>query len=817
MDNQEMASPTTALQNRVNGLTTHLPHTASVDGSPYDVLAAEYDRFFSESLLGSLLREAVHQELAGAFEAGDRVLDLGCGTGEDALRLAAAGAAVYAVDRSSEMLKSARAKTRGLSVDFKAADIEHLDLAFPGGTFDGVLSDFGALNSVRDRGRLARELARLVRPGGRVFLVVMGRWCPWEWMWYVSRGMVRTALRRLGGTAGSMVGPVYYPSPIELAAEFADGFEWVRTAGIGVLLPPTYASSFVQAHPRFFRRAARLERRIRHSRPAAAFNDHYLLELRRRDEAPQHIFACPSCGESLTSGVPAGSLYCTREDAAFEHRDGILDLVAADRAEAFEQFVSEYDDVRRAEGRGSDSSEYYRALPYADPTGRFARDWKIRAASFRSLLADVVEPLEREKGELRILDLGAGSGWLAYRLAQRGHDAVAVDLRTGRLDGLGAHIHFDAPFIPVRAEFDRLPFADGSFDLVVFNASFHYSEKYDRTLGEALRVLAGTGRIAIIDSPIYRKSFSGSWMVAARERAFEEQYGFRSNSIRSEHFLTPARLQQLSAETGVTWTIHRPRYGLRWALRPLVAQLRRGCEPARFAVIEGRPHLNVEAEVRSARPAAPSIGRVYQRARRLVTIRKDTPRTIEANGLRLEIAPGVFDPLLFRSGVLLANVVRRMDLEGRSVLDLGCGSGIGAIVASLWGARVTATDVSRRAIGCTARNARAYAADLEVRRSDLFDNLVNRRFDIILFNPPYFRGAPADDADRAWRSPNIIDRFARELSGHLNENGFALVVLSSDGACPDYLRTFDRAGFRMARVVQRRFANETLTVYRVAP
>ena len=876
--------------------------------APFDALAAGYDSTFSESLLGRLLRDSVHEEMTGAFRAGDHVLDLGCGTGEDARRLAERGVRVYGIDLSTEMVKLARAKTTGLDVRLEVGDLSDLHVSAGDGAFNGALANFGSLNSVRSCGALARSLGRLVRPGGRVFLVVMGRWCPWEWLWYASRGSLRTALRRLRGSAGSSAGTVYYPSPDELIEVFAGSFEHVRTCGIGVLLPPTSASDLVARHGAFFRRAARLERRIRHTAAAARFNDHFLLELRRREIASLPRFACPSCLAVLAQSHGSEHLRCPEEDILFERRDGILHLVSPERASRFEQFVSEYDQVRHAEGRGAESPEYYRALPFKDTTGRFARDWKIRAAGFGELVRSVVRPLEREPGRrleldreharrlapelgrqrqperrvLRILDLGSGCGWMSYRLARRGHQVFAVDLRTDARDGLGAHAHYGGAFTPVCAEFDRLPFIDRSFDLVIFNASFHYSENYERTLNEVLRVLAEDGRIAILDTPLYRRSFSGAWMVAARERDFMRRFGFASNSIKSQHFLTPARLRELSAETGLSWTIHQPWHGFRWALRPIKARLRRCCEPARFAVIEGRARLDVEGEIRSSRPlvAARLVGRAYYRATRLLTyggLESKAPgqpghvktqsapgsttqpiiaepttvnitngraghpassqeatrrfevtgrssssaapetHTIRAAGLHLEIAIGVFDPVLYRSGGFLADVVRRRDLEGRAVLDLGTGSGIAAIVAALWGARVTATDVSSSALACAARNAERYAVDIDLRRSDLFEKLGDRHFDIILFNPPYFTGEPANEADCAWRSSDGIDCFAAGLDRHLKDTGYALVVLSTDGACPRYLRTLDRSGFLLARVASTRFLNETLTVYRIAP
>src|SRR5215471_5715704 len=106
---------------------------------------------------------------------------------------------------------------------------------------------------------------------------------------------------------------------------------------------------------------------------------------------------------------------------------------------ALAQFVREYRTVRRAEGWGSHDPAYYRALPYRDLTGRFSQIWRIRARSYDVFVRNVLDPLERKTEKpLSILDLGAGSGWLSHRLAQRGHRVAAIDLLDDILDGLGA-------------------------------------------------------------------------------------------------------------------------------------------------------------------------------------------------------------------------------------------------------------------------------------------------------------------------------------------------------------------------------------------
>ncbi|MCS7313271.1 MAG: class I SAM-dependent methyltransferase [Acidobacteria bacterium] len=141
-------------------------------------------------------------------------------------------------------------------------------------------------------------------------------------------------------------------------------------------------------------------------------------------------------------------------------------------------------------------------------------------------------------------------------MAGRGHIVVAVDLITNSWDGLGAHGHYDEAFLPVQAEFDRLPFAEGQFDVAVFNASLHYSTDYGITLTEALRVLHLDGRVVVMDLPVYRDAASGHQMVQGREAEFVRKYGFPSDAIPSEHYLTYGRLQGPGRGAGLTVDPH---------------------------------------------------------------------------------------------------------------------------------------------------------------------------------------------------------------------------------------------------------------------
>jgi SAM-dependent methyltransferase len=251
--------------------------------------------------------------------------------------------------------------------------------------------------------------------------------------------------------------------------------------------------------------------------------------------------------------------------------------------------MAEYEFIRAAEGRGSTQSEYYLSLPYKDISGRNSSQWKIRAHTFQIMERRIVRPLaRRQKRPLRVLDLGAGNGWMAYRLALQGHLPVAVDLLTNEQDGLGAAIHYskhiDPLFPRVQAELDRLPFASSIFDLVIFNASFHYSQSYERTFAEALRCTHPGGGVVIADTPWYAQDESGRRMVEEKHKHFAATYGFASNSISSLEYLTPDRLHRLQIASELEWNCIRPFYGLPWALRPLRAKLSSRRSPSQFRI-----------------------------------------------------------------------------------------------------------------------------------------------------------------------------------------------------------------------------------------
>lgn len=298
-------------------------------------------------------------------------------------------------------------------------------------------------------------------------------------------------------------------------------------------------------------------------------------------------FICPRCRAPLNL-IAVDTLYCPADALRFERVDGIWHFLLPERAPLFEQFIRDYEAIRRAEGRISADTAYYRALPHFDLSKRMEADWRIRAASFDAFVTQVLLPLERPNAPLTVLDLGAGNGWLSHHLARRRHTLFAVDLLTNDFDGLGCFRYYERPFTPIQAEFEHLPFADASADLVIFNASLHYAVDLSVTLAESLRTLKPDGRLVLLDSPVYHDPASGAQMVKERESQFVKQYGFASNALPSKNFLTYAEIKQLGKTLNLHWQMMTPFYGLSWVLKPVKAKLLRRREPAKFHLLVGK-------------------------------------------------------------------------------------------------------------------------------------------------------------------------------------------------------------------------------------
>ncbi len=200
--------------------------------------------------------------------------------------------------------------------------------------------------------------------------------------------------------------------------------------------------------------------------------------------------------------------------------------------------------------------------------------------------------------------------------------------------------------------------------------------------------------------------------------------------------------------------------------------------------------------------------------------RYDDFRLERIQGARLVVIPSVFNPKVPRTGEFLASHIdSRLVHDDSDVLDMGTGSGVCAIVAARLARRVVAVDINPEAVRCAGINGLLNHLEqkIDIRHGDLFDPVVAERFDLVVFNPPFLRGSPRDDRDRAWRSTDVAERFAAGLENHLKPGGRALVLLSSFGDASFFLEQFRSRGFQISLWAERRFINEKLAIWSLRP
>lgn len=182
----------------------------------------------------------------------------------------------------------------------------------------------------------------------------------------------------------------------------------------------------------------------------------------------------------------------------------------------------------------------------------------------------------------------------------------------------------------------------------------------------------------------------------------------------------------------------------------------------------------------------------------------------------LVILPAVMNPAIFRSGAYFARVIERNPVrQSTRVLDMGTGCGIVGIIAARQGAHVVAVDINAEAVRCARINAILNGVDrrIDARHGDLFEPLYDERFDLVLFNPPYFRGNPRPGFEQSWRSNDVVERFAAGLRRHLNPGGRTLLALSTHGDSADFLRTFGQNGYGHTVIASCRMLGETFSIY----
>lgn len=262
----------------------------AVVSNAFDQIAEAYDEIFTRSVIGRAQRATVWEVLAKTFHPGERVLEINCGTGEDALFLGRRGISVEACDASPAMIRVARKRLaeegRDLSVAFQTCRTEDVaDLDSISGPFDGVLSNFSGLNCVQDLRRAAKSLASIVKQGARLVFCLSNRICVSEILWFGARLNFRKAFRRIPGKSTARIGStelrVHYPTISQVQLAFSPWFRLNLVQAVGLCVPPSYLESRVTRHRRMIQKCSSADRILAPLPLLRALGDHVLLRFER--------------------------------------------------------------------------------------------------------------------------------------------------------------------------------------------------------------------------------------------------------------------------------------------------------------------------------------------------------------------------------------------------------------------------------------------------------------------------------------------------------------------------------------------------------
>lgn len=254
-------------------------------------MAKKYDAEFTNTLLGRMLREQVWKIVLKHFKPGNHILEINCGTGEDAIWMAKQGYFVTATDASSEMIKIAKEKLSEQDIEikrrvsFQQKSFFEISSVKVLNEFDGVLSNFGGINTTNEWEKLSDNLLQITKPGSKIILVPMGKWCFWEMFWFSIRFDFKKAFRRFNQPAiyktesGEM--KIWYPTASDLNMSFVKSFDFVSLQGLGIFLPPSYLGKWVEKFSGFFRIMQKLDLII--SKLGSSVGDHFILVMKKRE------------------------------------------------------------------------------------------------------------------------------------------------------------------------------------------------------------------------------------------------------------------------------------------------------------------------------------------------------------------------------------------------------------------------------------------------------------------------------------------------------------------------------------------------------
>lgn len=261
----------------------------------FDQQAKIFDLVYGADTIINYKRKRVREHVLGFLKPQSLILELNAGTGQDAVYFASRGHFIHATDISGEMLEVMGRKIteKGLQhhVSTELCSFSELESLANPGPYDHIFSNFAGLNCTSDLDKVMDAFNPLLKPGGMVTLVLLPKFCLWEFL-LLFRGKFKTAFRRFSGSKGAAakitIGGMtnhfrcWYYNPRYIQNYLKPAFDVMSLEGLCSLVPPSYLEHFAEKHPGLYRFLVKKELRFKSNWPWRSVGDYFIITLRKK-------------------------------------------------------------------------------------------------------------------------------------------------------------------------------------------------------------------------------------------------------------------------------------------------------------------------------------------------------------------------------------------------------------------------------------------------------------------------------------------------------------------------------------------------------
>ena len=250
-----------------------------------------FDERYRDNSIIQYKRERVRKHVQQYLAFNSNILELNSGTGEDAIWFAQQGHTVHATDISAGMQETLKNKTRALALEEKISteiiSFTQLEKLKQQGPYDMIFSYFAGLNCTGELDKVLQSFYPLLKPGGIVTLVVLPKFCLWEFV-LLFKGKFKTAFRRFFSRSGVTVHiegeyfKCWYYNPSYITKQLQNQFDLLSVEGLCTLVPPSYLEGFAEKHPKVYTFLKAKEKNWKEKWPWKNIGDYYIISLQKK-------------------------------------------------------------------------------------------------------------------------------------------------------------------------------------------------------------------------------------------------------------------------------------------------------------------------------------------------------------------------------------------------------------------------------------------------------------------------------------------------------------------------------------------------------